>query len=175
MECGRFTECYEKYKDFVTGIAFEKIHDRYMSDDIAQDVFMAFYLNIFKVAPGKEKAWLYRSVKNASIDYMRGAYRKSELLLDSETICHKYYPGAESMERFEKRLDDESLLCRIMCDLKENNPVWYDALWLFCVEGLSCEEAAGRLNISTSVLRSRVHRARAFVREQYGDEFYAEK
>ncbi|MCD7819419.1 MAG: RNA polymerase sigma factor [Lachnospiraceae bacterium] len=169
MSYERFEEYYVKYKDYVKRIVFEKISDRDMADDIAQDVFLAFFQNIYKVMPGLEKAWLYRSARNASVDYIRKVSRKPEIQLDAITMDNELYQAAEGMEAVEKRLDDCTLLQEIMIDLKKTNPVWYDALRLFCLEEYSYEEAARQLGVSVAVLRARVYRARAFVRERYGD------
>ena len=54
---------------------------------------------------------------------------------------------------------------------KEVNTLWFEALMLCCVEGLSYEEASEKLNVPVDVLRARMYRARAYIRKKFGDEY----
>ncbi|MCC8065579.1 MAG: RNA polymerase sigma factor [Clostridiales bacterium] len=174
MGCGRFEKAYIKYRDYIARFVYDKIHDYDVADDIAHDVFLAFYQNMFKVAPELEKAWLYRSAKNRTIDYIRMMNRRTQISLEAGILETELWQLSDNIKTLEKHLDNEALLKKIMGELKEKNRAWYDALRLFCVEELTYEEAAGRLNVSVGVLRSRVCRARAYVRDRYGEEFYQE-
>ena len=54
---------------------------------------------------------------------------------------------------------------------REVNAQWYDVLVLHCVEELPHAEAARRLQISETVFRARLCRARAYIRENFGEEY----
>ncbi len=175
MDLGRFETCYAEYKDFVKRVAYEKLRDEDLSDDVAQDVFLSFYKNLNKVLPGLEKAWLYRCARNAAIDYIRKRYRWFEISLDPTAMNHELEQRRESMEQAELHLKDENLACRIMSELEQVNALWFEAFGLLCVNELSYEEAAKRLGVTPQVLRARVHRARTYVRNKYGREYYLEE
>lgn len=60
---------------------------------------------------------------------------------------------------------------RIFREVRAVNEQWYEVLILCCVEGMSYAEAAKKLDISESVLRARLYRARVYIKEKFGDEY----
>lgn len=170
MKNERFCDCYVKYQRYVIRIAYEWVKDYEAAEDISQTVFLSFYQHMDIVIPGAEKCWLFRCAKNAAIDYIRKICRKPELWMD-EDVLERAVNGAQgSAGMMEISVDNEELITRIMDKLKETHPLWYETVYLICVEELTYEEASRQLGVKPGVLRSRIHRARVFVREQFGGE-----
>ena len=49
MKNKRFTEIYESYRRLVMKIAYERVGDIYLAEEISQQVFTALYENLDKV------------------------------------------------------------------------------------------------------------------------------
>ena len=79
----------------------------------------------------------------------------------------------ESILLHERQMYQKELTGRILREVQKANRLWYEVLIMICVDGLSYSEAARRLGITEPVLRARLHRARLFVRERFGDEYSA--
>ena len=77
----------------------------------------------------------------------------------------------KSIDRQEERIDQRDLAGKILSEVREVNAQWYDVLVLHCVEELPHAEAARRLQISETVFRARLCRARAYVRANFGEEY----
>ena len=77
----------------------------------------------------------------------------------------------KSIDRQEERIDQRDLAGKILSEVREVNAQWYDVLVLHCVEELPHAEAARRLQISETVFRARLCRARAYIRENFGEEY----
>ena len=122
--------------------------------------------------PEWKKAWLIRCAKNALTDHYRKARVRREIYTED-------IPPAEvgnllvekSIDRQEERIDQRDLAGKILSEVRKVNVQWYDVLVLHCVEELPHAEAARRLQISETVFRARLCRARAYIRENFGEEY----
>ncbi|MCD8348376.1 MAG: RNA polymerase sigma factor [Lachnospiraceae bacterium] len=172
MKNERFCDCYAKYQRYVIRLAYERVKDHEAAEDISQTVFMSFYQHMDCVYPGAEKCWLFRCTRNAAIDYIRKICRKPEMGMDEDVLegAANGVPGGTRTMEIEISMDNEDLILRIMGELKSTHPLWYETVYLICVEELTYEEAAECLGVAPGVLRSRIHRARVFVRERFGGE-----
>ncbi len=172
MEAGRFETCYGAYRDYVKRLAYARLPDQGFSEDISQDVFLAFYLNLDRVPPGLEKAWLYRCARNKTIDYIRRECRHTELLYDPRTLSEVQTWISSEEDRADAKLLESSLLNEILRDLAQTHPIWFETVDLLHLLGYSYEETAVLLGVTTTVLRARMYRARVYVRDKYGAEYF---
>lgn len=62
--------------------------------------------------------------------------------------------------------EDELLTREVRERMRSLNPTFREALWLFVVEGLSIKEIADILEIPEATVKTRIHRAKAQLREQ---------
>jgi RNA polymerase sigma-70 factor, ECF subfamily len=120
-------------------------------------------------------SWLYRIVANAACQKLRGRRgRDRDLSLD------EVLPSFDAQGRhvgpiadWSARVDDHSVQTELRMALTsaidELPPVSRTMLVLRDVEGLSNPEIAEVLGLSAPIVKSRVHRARLFLRKQLGD------
>jgi RNA polymerase sigma-70 factor, ECF subfamily len=120
-------------------------------------------------------SWLYRIVANAACQKLRGRRgRDRDLSLD------EVLPSFDAQGRhvgpiadWSARVDDHSVQTELRMALTsaidELPPVSRTMLVLRDVEGLSNLEIAEVLGLSAPIVKSRVHRARLFLRKQLGD------
>lgn len=167
-----FEKYFLKYKNLIIRVIVDGSGDYQLAQEICQLVYERFYKNMDKVRPGMEKVWLIRCAKNALTDHYRKARVRREIYTED-------IPPAEvgnllvekSIDRQEERIDQRDLAGKILSEVREVNAQWYDVLVLHCVEELPHAEAARRLQISETVFRARLCRARAYVRENFGEEY----
>jgi RNA polymerase sigma-70 factor, ECF subfamily len=164
-----FTELVHMYERTVFSFAFKVCRDRAKAEEVLQDTFVNVYrkLNQFD---GKSKfgTWLYSIVTNNCL--MKNRQRKIdessvpvEDMFDSEPllISHNENPLNILMSEELRQHLDRAIL---------KLPVDYRLVFVLRdIEGLTAQEAADILKISISAVKSRLHRARHFLKEQLSE------
>ena len=146
------------------------------AEEVVQD---AFWTVVRKIETFRGESafgsWLYRIVANAAYQKLRGRQsRDRDLSLDD------VLPSFDAQGRhvgqiadWSARVDDHSaqteLRVALTSAIDELPPVARAALVLRDVEGFSNLEIAEALGLSVPIVKSRVHRARLFLRKQLGD------
>ena len=171
MKNKKFEEYFQKYQDFVMKIVMDKTGSYHDAEEICQQVFISFYVNMDSVSDDLVKAWLIRCTRNAIVDHYRKASKQREIIMDTTETAFGNIAVSKDTEFSEIRLDNLDLMGRVLRTVKAVNPQWYDVLFMNCIEGLSYAEMAERLGVSETVLRARLYRARLFIKEKFGDEF----
>ena len=175
-----FNEIVNRYTDNIYRIAFGIIRDRDKTEDVLQEVFLILTrkLDTFR---GKSKfsTWLYRITVNASYIHLR-----SEKKHENEISLEDYVPydengtlmgkikskdwsnrpdilifSNEAMQIIEKAVSELPESYRVVFQLRD-------------VEELSNEEVSEILDLTVPAVKSRVHRARLFLRDRLSDYFY---
>ncbi len=171
MKNEKFEEYFLRYRDLIMKIAKDKTGSYHDAEEICQQVFISFYLNMENVSEDLTKAWLIRCTKHAIIDYFRKASRQREVVTDTTETEIGNIAVEEEPEHSEVRLDNLDLMGRVLRTVKAANPQWFEVLFMNCVEGLSYAEMASRLKVPETVLRARLYRARLFIKKKFGDEY----
>jgi RNA polymerase sigma-70 factor (ECF subfamily) len=169
-----FTELVRRYEDTVYRFSYKICRDSEAASETLQDTFINVYrkLNSFD---GKSKfsTWLYTIVTNNCL--MKRRKRKSDLMEESlEVYDHPPgHPGGtprlKPVHTPETPADVvigrelKALLEDAMAKLPEEYRVVFT---MRDVEGRSTEETAGVLGLSVEATKSRLRRARAFLRDQ---------
>ncbi len=175
MNNKKFEDYFCQYKNLVIRVVMSKTGDYQTAQEICQQVFIALYKNMDKVAPELVKAWLIRATQNAVIDHYRKNSSKREVFVDAVVSENGNILVEESVDLYENKLYNRELTGRIFREVRAVNEQWYEVLMLHCVDGLSYAEIAERLNISETVLRARMYRARLFIKEKFGEEYLSRR
>jgi RNA polymerase sigma-70 factor (ECF subfamily) len=176
---GAFNEIANRYGEKVFRLALRITHSAHIADEVLQEVFLTL---VEKLDSFREEStfstWLYRVATNASLIQIRNKKKhgKSMSLEDyvpynekgmlSETLLKDWsyspdeiFAGKEGMELIERAIDELPEKYRIVFHLRD-------------IEGLSNEEVGDILGLSISAVKSRIHRARLFLRDSLSDYFY---
>ena len=161
------TELVKKYEQTVYNFAFKVCRDRDRAENTMQDAFLSMVksLNQFD---GKSKlsTWLYRIVSNHCLM----EYRKKKLDFldlennDDDLLNDKYFsdsskiPDQETENAELKKILDEAI--------QKLSPEYRLVFLLRDVEEQSTEDTAKILDLSVPAVKSRLHRARAFLRNE---------
>jgi len=146
------------------------------AEEVVQDAFWTVVrkIDMFR-GESAFGSWLYRIVANAAYQKLRGRQSRSRDLSLDEVLpsfdAHGRHVGP--MADWSACVDDHSvqteLRVALTAAINELPPVARAVLVLRDVEGLSNLEIAEALGLSVPVVKSRVHRARLFLRKQLGD------
>ena len=179
---GAFNEIANRYGEKVFRLALRITHSTHIADEVLQEVFLTLVekLNSFR-EESTFSTWLYRVATNASLIQIRNTKKHgktmsledyvpynekgmlSEVLLkDWSYSPDEIFAGKEGMEVVERAIDELPEKYRIVFHLRD-------------IEGLSNEEVGDILGLSISAVKSRIHRARLFLRDSLSDYFYERK
>ncbi|HXX65433.1 MAG TPA: sigma-70 family RNA polymerase sigma factor [Bacteroidota bacterium] len=169
-----FGELVRRYEETVYRFAFKLCRDREKAEETFQDTFINVYRKLDSF-DGKSKfsTWLYTIVTNNCL--MRHRQRKIRALEDSlealdapETLPNGQF--RHDIARWEKTPADVVLDKELRMKIEEaigNLPSDYRIVFtLRDIEGKSTEETAQIVGISLEAAKSRLRRARAFLRER---------
>ena len=143
------------------------------ADDAMQEALLKTYRYAARIRePAAFRAWLYRTVKNACLIGRRRRAHEPERLL---SLDEPFGDGEGRQPRVDAvdpgRRPDElainsALRRRLRVALAALPPPYRLIVFLREVEGLSTREVAGVAGISEANVKTRLHRARLFLRQE---------
>jgi RNA polymerase sigma-70 factor (ECF subfamily) len=146
-----------EYTQMVLNIAFTYTKNSYDAEDIAQEVFLALYRNMWRIS-SKEylKAWLIRVTINKSKNYMKTAWiRKRSDMTDIQQGTPKSETG-------------DLLNAVLSLDEKYKLPIY-----LMYYEGYSIKEISHILKTKPTTIGTRLKRGRDILKNKLGDDYFA--
>lgn len=150
-----------EHTDLLFRIAYYYVKDKYLAEDLVQDVFLKLYCSNY-IEQGELRAYLSRLTANVCKDYLKSwAYRKVKLtmiLMPQEKIIHK----DALVEKDELNVLDAAVLA---LPLKQREAIVY-----YYLEGLSIKEIAALLNRPESTVKSRLKSAKEQLKRKLGKE-----
>jgi len=176
---GAFEEIFNRYADKIYRISLRITRNATRAEEVLQDVFLTLMtkVNAFR-GEAKFSSWLYRVTVNTSFMHLR-AEKKYESTLSLEDYVPYDEKGTligrikakdwssrpdllilrkEGLELIEKAINELPESYRVVFHLKD-------------VEGLSNEEISNILGLNIPAVKSRLHRARLFLRDKLSDYF----
>lgn len=149
---------YNKFSKDVYYYLLSLCKDKYIAEDIMQDVFYKAYL-YFEVCPYSNiKSWLFTVAKNCYIDYIRK--NKKNILKES-----KYFDEIHSEKDIEKEIINKNEVKDTYKVLEKLSVKQRKAIILCDFKELSYKESAIIMNISLNYFKVLLFRARKAVRE----------
>lgn len=156
----------KRFGDKILKLAYYYVRDRYLAEDITQEVFCKVYekLDSFR-GDSSYYTWIYRIAVNKCKDYLTSSYFKKLLLWENNREldrANKYSYSNRLFEEVEggdvfKKVMDLSIKYRIV-------------IVLYYFEGLNTAEIAKILNLKESTVRTRLCRARAILKKVLAEE-----
>lgn len=162
----------KNYEQTVYNFSFKICRDKEKAENIMQETFYSMVKSLYQFdGNSKLSTWLYRIVSNhclmaarklknqkfVSLQNEEGLYDE-RYIADWETLPYK---NTENVE-LRKILDDA---------IVKLSPEYRMIFLLRDVEGLSTEETAQATDLSIPAVKSRLHRARAFLRKEINEAF----
>lgn len=164
-------ELVKKYEQTVFNFAFKICRDKDRAENTMQETFLSMVKSI-KQFSGKSKlsTWLYTVVSNHCLMLARSNKRKSAASLDDDEV----YIDEKEISDWRvspSNVTENSELRDLLDDaIAKLAPEYRIVFLLRDVEGLSTEETGKITNLSVPAVKSRLHRARAFLRNELNEK-----
>jgi RNA polymerase sigma factor (sigma-70 family) len=138
-----------------------------IAEDLAAETFATAYRRraSFEPGQGSPRSWLY----GIAINLVRNHWRAERHLLELDARLVPEIDLSDSSDAIDQRVTAAFLAPRLAAALGLLTRDQRDVLLLFAWAELSHEEIAAALQIAPGTARSRLSRARASLREQFGD------
>ena len=174
-----FNEIVNRYGEKIHRLAYRITNHVRYADDLLQEVFVTLVekLHTFR-QEAKFSTWLYRVATNSILAFLRKQSQyEQRISLDASRAYH----GKGDVSGFEIKdwgysidkiiLEKEGIdqIEKAVSDLPEKYKVVFH---LRDVEGLSNPEVGKILELSLPAVKSRLHRARHYLRHRLSDYFY---
>lgn len=155
-----FAEIYRQYQHVVYRFGYAMTGSEAAAEDIAQETFVALFRDLRRYDPDRASftTYLYGIVRNLSRERIRRDRRF--LPLEVLTGARRVSAGADPA----KALEGAQLAGQVRRALHKL-PLRYRELIVLCdLHGMSYADAAAVADLSTSAVRSRLHRGRQLLR-----------
>jgi RNA polymerase sigma factor (sigma-70 family) len=141
-------------------LAYRLTGNAHDAEDLTQDVFVRVFRSLHRFQPGTFEGWLHRITTNLFLD---GARRRKKIRFDG--LADGSADRLPSLSPTpSEQLADAGLDHDVAAALSALSPEFRAAVVLCDIEGLTYEEISAVLNVKLGTVRSRIHRARAQLR-----------
>lgn len=145
-----FEELVRRLERRVYGFAYQHLRDAAEAHDLAQEIFVKLYRNLDRYDPERPfEPWFWKLASNTSINYARRRVplpaEASEEAVDESTTIPRHDPA-------------------LVAALALLDPAYRLPVLLHYYADLSLEQVSQSLNVSVAAVKSRLHRARAQLR-----------
>lgn len=172
-----FREMVERYNARVYSLSYGVLRNPEDAEEATQDTFLTLYRKIGTFDESKKFfSWFYRVALNSA--YSRARRRKAAGATVSIDDYVPRFPGdgrgetpefAAWVEGIEDDAIARDLAERAESFIAELPEPYRDAIWMVDVEEMKPADVAETLEISLPALKSRLHRARLFVRQRLAE------
>lgn len=168
-----FDEIYKECKQLVLKAAYTYSGNFHMAEDITQNTFLQLYIYYDDMNHNNIKSWLYTTAKHQALNYKKKASR--EILQEEMGDDNYILETAESAEEiYMNAVGDQEYLVlhgHIFEALLEKNKRWYDAIFLVYHLEIPQARVADEMGIRIEVLHSLLHRAKTWIKKEFGIEY----
>jgi RNA polymerase sigma-70 factor (ECF subfamily) len=156
-----FEELIRRLQRRVYGFAYHHLRDMDEANDLAQEIFVKLYRNLARYDPERPfEPWFWKLAANTSINY-----RRRRVPLPAE-------PSEEATDIDSPRSAHDPVLVKALAQL---DPAYRLPILLHYYADLSLEQVSHSLNLSIPAIKSRLHRARAQLRNSLAEAEEAEE
>ncbi len=162
-----FSELVNKYRKSVHALAWRKVQDFHIAEDITQETFLKAYKGIPTLKePQSFAGWLYVIATNHCNTYIGKKRLQTQSLEDTdneelEKATYSSYVSAEN-ERVSVETKRE-VVKKLLAKLQESDRT---VITLYYLGGMTYEEISKFLGVSVSAIKNRLYRARQFLKKE---------
>lgn len=149
-----FEQLFQSYFDYLVNFAKQYVQDQNIAEDICQSVFIKLWEKRTEINPNQSiKSYLFTSVKNRSLNYIRDHKKYRSKVLDVDLADIEYFEEEEGdlnidelKVKLEKALASLPEKCRKVFEMSR-------------FEGLKYREIADELDISQKTVEAHMSKA----------------
>ena len=162
-----FTELVEKYRKSVHALAWRKIQDFHIAEDITQETFLIAYQKLSTLKASQSFAgWLYVIAVNRCNLWFRKKRLKTQSLenTDSEELEEITYSNYVIEEKERESVETRrEVVKKLLAKLQESDRT---VITLYYLGGMTYEEISKFLGVSVSAIKNRLYRARQHLKKE---------
>ena len=162
-----FAELVNKYQKPVHALAWRKIGDFHIAEDITQDTFLKAYQRLHTLKdPNQFTGWLYVIAANLCATWLRKKRIQTQPLEDTETTMTEedaYSRHVTEERRKTAVAAQREVVKKLLAQLKESERT---VMTLYYLGEMKVEEISRFLGVSASTIKSRLRRARHRLKEE---------
>lgn len=155
-----FAELVEKYQKQVHALAWRKIGDFHIAEEITQDTFLKAYQKLDELKkPQRFASWLYVIAANRCSTWLRKKHLRTQLLEDKDIAQPEKTTYSEHVLAENERITVETqrdVVKKLLAKLGESERT---VMTLHYFGEMSCTEIGAFLGVSANTVKSRLHRA----------------
>ncbi len=155
-------EIVREHSARVYRLAYRLTGKQHDAEDLTQETFVRVFRSLHTYTPGTFEGWLHRITTNLFLDQAR---RRQRIRMDAMGDDDERYESTDGLAAPERAFEHGNLDHDVQHALDALPPEYRAAVVLCDIEGLSYEEIAVTLGVKIGTVRSRIHRARARLRE----------
>ena len=156
-----FAELVKKYQKPVHALAWRKVKDFHIAEEITQDTFLQVYKKLMTLKdPYRFEGWLYRIASRQCQAWLRKKRMQTQSLdeTDIDLIDNTTYSQYIAEEQAKAATDAQrSIVHKLLARLRESERT---VVTLHYFGEMTCEEISRFLGVSASTVKSRLRRAR---------------
>jgi RNA polymerase sigma-70 factor (ECF subfamily) len=159
-ETRAFAQLVQLYQDAAVRTAYLMTGDRQAAEDVAQNAFLNAFRHLHRFDPERPfRPWFFGILANEARMHRRWLRRRPTAPLDPQTP-----EGSEANPLLDRVVgdDERARVRRALADLAEP---FRTAVVLYYFDDLSVEEVASAMDCRVGTVKSRLHTARARLRE----------
>lgn len=163
-----YDEIVERYRARIFNVALKITRHHADAEEVLQETFSSAYLKIDRFK-GKSafSSWIYRIAVNAALMKLRKRKKHQAVPLDT-TDCEsnvflRQRSDSSDLDYMSTRHELRSMLNNAIYSLPEG---YQEVFVLRDIDGLKNEEVSEILGLTVATIKSRLHRARLFLREK---------
>jgi RNA polymerase sigma-70 factor, ECF subfamily len=169
-------EIVKNYEKTVYNFSFKICRDPDRAENIMQETFLSIIKSLHQFdGNSKLSTWIYRIAANHCLMAARKQRNKHFVSLDNEDSLYNEGEFADWSNAPYKSTEREELKDILDKAIQKLSPDYRIVFLLRDVEGLSTEETAKVTQLSVPAVKSRLHRARAFLRKEINEAMQYEK
>jgi RNA polymerase sigma-70 factor (ECF subfamily) len=166
------SELVKKYEQTIYNFAFKICRDKNYAEQIMQETFYSMVKSLHQFDHhSKLSTWLYRIVANHCLMMARKMRNRPFVSFDDEENLFEEKYAADWNSIPYKDAENKELKNILDKAIQNLSPDYRLVFLLRDVEGLSTEETAQVTELSIPAVKSRLHRARAFLRKEINEAF----
>ena len=162
-----FVSLVKKYQKQVHALAWRKIGDFHIAEEITQDTFLKVYQKLSTLKdPNQFSGWLYVIATRQCLSWLRKKRIKTETLEDADTewIDEEAYSRYVVEEHAKVTTETQrEVVKKLLAKLKESERT---VMTLHYFGEMTVEEISRFLGVSTSAIKLRLHRARQRLKKE---------
>jgi RNA polymerase sigma-70 factor (ECF subfamily) len=170
------TELVKRYEQTVFNFAFKICRNKDKAENTMQETFFSMVKNLNQFDnKSKLSTWLYTIVSNHCLMLARASKKEKFVSFDNDDILIDESSITDWAVSPDKIAENNELK-KVLDEAIEKLPADYRIVFMLRdVEGLSTEETGKIVELSVPAVKSRLHRARAFLRNEINKTMQYEK